>query len=449
MLDRRGLLGALATAGAVGRAKSAFAADASSLGRDLTPLGAIRAGNADGSIPAWTGGITAPPAGYAPGRALVDPFAADRTVATISAGNAGQYAAKLSAGTLAKMRAYPDFRINIYPTRRSFSAPQSVYAAVAENARRARLTADGINVEGAQVAVPFPLAANGSEAILNHVLRWRGTAITRTVLSITPTAGGSYTPIRTAEKILFPFAQPGGDPNRGDSYLLSENLAPALLAGDITLSNNYTAPYNQPRKAWTYSAGQRRVRRAPDIAYDTPLGGTDGLVTTDEYDGFNGAIDRYDWKLLGRREVYIPYNCYKLIDPSTSLDGLIRPSHLNPDALRWELHRVYVVEATLKPGAHHVYPRRTFYLDEDSWAVALTDKYDARGALWRTTETYPVDFYATPVTALSGFEFADLTARRYSTITLPARDAPPPDYSARGLTAQDFTPESLRTAGIR
>jgi hypothetical protein len=446
MLNRRSLMLGVASAGIAGYAGVAGAADPSSLGRDLTPFGAIKAGSGD--IPAWTGGITSPPAGYTAGK-HVDPYASDKIVVTINASNVGQYAAKLSAGVIAKIKTYPDFHVNVYPSHRSFAAPQSVYDAVAQNARTAKLSADELDVTGMTVAIPFPLASNGSEAMFNHVLRWRGTALTRTELSITPELNGSFTPIRTTEKIYFPIAQPGQTGSDVSSLFISEVNSPALAAGEITLTHDYIDPFTKPREAWVYNPGQRRVRRAPDVIYDTPLTRSEGLATTDEYDGFNGSLDHYNWKLVGRKELYIPYNCFKLLSSSTDLATLIKPSFMNPDDMRWELHRVYVVEATLKPGAHHLYPRRTFYLDEDSWQIALTDKYDARGALWRTTETFPYMAYELPGLGVSGIEYNDLLAKRYYVLTLAARDAPNTNFQPSSLKPADFTPEALRSSGIR
>ena len=43
------------------------------LGQDLTPSGAEKAGNADGTIPAWTGGLTEAPAGFVEGTPISTP----------------------------------------------------------------------------------------------------------------------------------------------------------------------------------------------------------------------------------------------------------------------------------------------------------------------------------------------------------------------------------------
>ena len=56
-------------------------------GPELTPIGAERPGNADGTIPAWTGGITEIPEGYSPGQRHRDPFPEDEVLFTITAAN--------------------------------------------------------------------------------------------------------------------------------------------------------------------------------------------------------------------------------------------------------------------------------------------------------------------------------------------------------------------------
>ena len=69
---------------------------------------------------------------------------------------------------------------------------------------------------------------------------------------------------------------------------------------------------------------------------------------------------------------------------------------MNPDHLRYELHRVWVVDATLKKGERHIYKRRTFYIDEDSWQILLVDQYDNRDQLWRVSEGHAITYYDLP-----------------------------------------------------
>jgi len=416
------------------------------LGKDLTPFGAEKAGNKDGTIPAWTGGITAPPGGWKPGAQYADPFAADKPTLTITAANAEQHAAKLTPGQMAMLKAYPTWKINVYPTRRSASAPQRVYDAALRNAATAELVEDGNAVKGAAVAPPFPIPKDGREAIWNHLLRWRPPVMKRVIGQAAPTEGGDFTMVQFEDDFLSPYGLPNATPetigNRV-TYLLQRTTAPARLAGQILLAHETLNQVAEPREVWLYNPGQRRVRRAPSTAYDNPGTASDGMRTTDQFDIYNGAIDRYEWKLVGKKEVYIPYNSYKLAGAADS----VKPLHLNPDLLRYELHRVWVVEASLKGGAQHIYAKRTFFLDEDSWQAAIVDQYDGRGQLWRVSEGYGMNFYDLPVHSYAVEAHYDLQARRYI-----ALGAIIPNYAysfGASLTTEDFTPDALRREGTR
>ena len=294
-------------------APQAGAQTAADLGHSLTPFGAVKAGNADGTIPAWTGGYDKPPAGYSAGEYRMNPFGQEKPLVVITAQNVDRYASKLAEGTVAMIRTLPGYHVDVYATHRTFAAPQSQYDNAIANASRAKLAPNGLDVVGAKVSIPFPIPANGSEAILNHVLRWRGSQLQRTVDNAITTPSGDYSVTRWHEQIMFPYNTPGmNNPEKWDSLFWQEVLAPPRIAGQLTLVISHFDSYDQPREAWTYNPGERRVRRAPEINYDTPVTNTDGLEAVDDYDMFNGAIDRYNWKLLGKKEIYVPYNTYKI-----------------------------------------------------------------------------------------------------------------------------------------
>ncbi|MGP1397998.1 MAG: DUF1329 domain-containing protein [Inquilinaceae bacterium] len=418
------------------------------LGGALTPFGAIRAGNADGTIPEWTGGITSPPPGYSKGDHHPDPFADDAVTMTISAANVADHAARLSPGQQALLQRYPGFVMNVYPTRRSASAPQRVYDAAIANARNASLTADGNGVTGARVGVPFPVPENGLEAIWNHVLRWRGIALKREVGQANPTAGGDYTMVKFEDDVLNRYGQEDfGEDENIVLYFLQRVVAPARLAGEILLIHETINQIAEQRSAWTYNPGQRRVRRAPNVAYDNPGTAADGLRTSDNLDMFNGAPDRYDWTLVGRQEMYVPYNAYRLHSDALDYDDIIQAGHLNPDHLRYELHRVWVVEANLKPGTSHVYARRTFYLDEDSWQILVVDHYDTRGQIWRVGESHGINYYEVPTFWSTLDVIYDLQSGRYTAVGFDNQEAMY-DFDVE-LRPSDFTPDALRRAGRR
>ena len=414
---------------------------------ELTPYGAIRAGNADGTIPAWTGGITSPPAGYSVGDHHPDPFASDSVLFTINAGNMAQYADRLTPGQQAMLQQYSTFFMNVYPTQRSASAPQRIYDAAIRNASTAQLIEDGNGVAGAREAIPFPVPENGLEAIWNHILRYRGEAVSQRVGQANPTAGGAYTMIMIQQDVLFPYAQPGGTDGNVVLYFLQETVAPARLAGEILLVHETINQVAEPRSAWTYNPGQRRVRRAPNVAYDNPGTASDGLRTSDNLDIFNGAPDRYNWQLVGRQEMYIPYNAYQLHSDSLQYDDIIMAGHLNPEHLRYELHRVWVVDATLKDGTSHIYSRRTFYFDEDSWQIVAVDHYDSRGQLWRVAESHGINYYEVPVYWTTMDVIYDLQSGRYTALGFDNQEQMY-DFTAT-FSPGDFSPDALRRAGRR
>jgi len=424
--------------------------EAARLGQDLTPVGAIKAGNADGTIPAWDGGLTTPPAGFQNGDHHPDPFAADTVQLTITADNAEQYKDKLTAGHLAMLKAYPSFKMNVYPTRRSAAMPQRIYDATRTNATRARLVADGNGVDDAITGIPFPIPANGHEAIWNHLLRYRGETVGRWIAQAAPTRGGSYTLVKFEDEFDVLYAKPDAkfaDLNNVIIYFKQKVIAPARLAGYILLAHETLNQVAQPRAAWTYNTGQRRVRRAPNVAYDNPGTASDGMRTSDQFDMFNGAPDRYDWKLVGLKEMYVPYNAYKLHSKEVKYDDILTPLHINPELARYELHRVWVVDATLKDGTSHIYPRRTFYIDEDSWQILAVDQYDRRGNLWRVSEGHVINYYDVPTLWTTLEVHTDLQAGRYLAIGLD-NESRMYDFELE-RTAQDYTPAALRREGTR
>lgn len=429
----------------------ASAVGAAQLGKELTPLGAEAAGSQDGTIPPWTGGLTAPIPGFTPGGHYPDPFAADKILFTIHAGNVEQYRDKLTPGQVALLKKYPTWKMNVYPTRRSASYPKPVYEATAANVGRARLAPGGNGVLGTTAGIPFPMPKDGLEAIWNALLRYKGDTYAMSWSQAAVTRGGAYTLVRFEYEYDFHYGnlskpEAEREPNKLVNFLQIVT-APARLAGQVLLVHETVDQVSQPRTAWTYNPGQRRVRLAPHVAYDNPGTASDGLRTNDDFGMFNGATDRYEWKLLGKQVLYIPYNSYRLSGNTVRYADILVPGHLNPDLARYELHRVWVVEATLKPGANHIYKRRVFYIDEDSWAVVVVDKYDARGELWRVSEQHSINFYDVPMFYGTVEVHHDLHSGRY--IAMGLRNEEPYVYRPIRRSAADFTPAALRAIGTR
>ncbi|WP_416304843.1 DUF1329 domain-containing protein [Neptunicella sp. SCSIO 80796] len=428
-------------------------AEAAKLGTELTPMGAVKAGNADGSIPAWTGGITAPPAGYKVGDHHPDPFPEDKPLFEISAANYKDYAEQLSDGQKKLFDTYPDtYKMNVYQTRRSASYPQFTYDAVKQNALNAELVEGGNGVRNASISVPFPIPKNGLEAIWNHILRYRGSAIQRFGGQAAVTASGDYNIIGFDDELLVKYADRSLTPEQ----LMKENMvmkfkqkvtSPARLAGTALLVHETMDQVREPRQAWTYNTGQRRVRRAPNVAYDAPGTASDGLRTSDDFDMFNGAPDRYNWTLKGKQELFIAYNDYRLHSDKVSYEEILQPGHINPDLVRYEKHRVWVVEANLKPEYRHVYQKRVFYIDEDSWQIQIADVYDNRGELYRVEVAHGINYYDVPTQWSTLEVYHDLNSRRYLALGLD-NEASMYNFT---ITPDDseFTPQALRRDGLR
>ncbi|MEC4724324.1 DUF1329 domain-containing protein [Shewanella sp. D64] len=428
-------------------------AEAAKLGTELTPMGGVKAANADGSIPAWDGGIKSAIAGYEKGMHHPDPFSQDKIEFTITNANKDKYKANLSEGQMKLFELYPDtYKMNVYQTRRTASVPQFVYDATKANATRAELVSEGNGVKGASIGVPFPIPQNGLEVIWNHVLRFRGVDVETARSQAAPTAGGSYTLVETSEEIRFQYSRPEMTLDQLNAtntlfYFKQVVTQPARLAGTALLVKETMDQEALPRQAWTYNTGQRRVRKAPNVAFDTPGSVSDGLRTTDDFDMFNGSPVRYNWELIGKQEVYIPYNDYKLHSDKLEYDQIVHPGHINPEFVRWEKHRVWVVKAQLKEGMRHIYKTRIFYIDEDSWQVSLADMYDNRDELYRVAVAHGLNYYEVPTHWSTLEVFHDLQSRRYLAMGLD-NEGRMYNFDAK-LSEANFTPAALRRAGIR
>ncbi|MEZ7490367.1 DUF1329 domain-containing protein [Pseudoalteromonas distincta] len=421
------------------------------LGQNLTPMGAEKAANADGSIPAWNNGITTAPAGYEAGMHHLDPFTADKVLFTIDKSNIEKYKANLSPGQIALFEAYPDtFKMPVYETRRSASYPQFVYDATKKFAPTAELIEGGNGIKNTAIGIPFPIPKTGLEAIWNHLLRYRGQSIERFGGQAAPTASGSYNYVGFDEQLLVKYSDPSATPAElQDSNILfkfkQSVTEPARLAGTALLVHETMDQILTPRQAWTYNSGQRRVRRAPNVAYDAPGTAADSLRTTDDFDMFNGSPNRYNWTLKGKQELYIPYNSYKLHSDKLEYNDILMPGHINPEHTRYEKHRVWVVEANLKDDTRHIYKKRVFYIDEDSWQVQVTDIYDNRDQLYRVAMAYGLNYYEVPTQWSTLEVYHDLNSRRYLAIGLDNQEKMY-DFS-QSFNDNEFTSSALRREG--
>ena len=338
----------------------------------------------------------------------------------------------------------------VYPTRRSASAPQRIYDATRRVAATARLVDQGNGVGDATIGIPFPIPRNGLQVIWNHLLRYRGETVACTLGQVVVGRQGSHAVLKTHVEAEMRYWLPGMTTKQlvNKMILMKQKvLPPAPSAGEAVLVHETMNRQTEPRSVWTYNPRINNVRRAPNIAYDAPADANNSLRTVDQTDMFNGAVDRYNWRLVGKREMYVPYNAYKLHGNDLTFDEILKPGHPNPDHLRYELHRVWVVEATVKNSARHIYKRRTFYLDEDSWSILVVDMYDQQSRPWRVSEAHVINYYEKPLVWATLELHLDLRQRRYFAFGL--------DNEYRmctwdvGFRTRDFAPSGLRRAAQR
>ena len=424
--------------------------EAAKLHSELTPLGAEKAGNKEGTIPAWEGGYTKVWPGYQSGQPRPDPFASEKPLFQITAKNIAQYADQLSDGVKALLQRHPTYRLDVYPTHRTAAAPQWVYDNTFKNATRARLipnVSNGPWVEGAYGGIPFPIPGDGAQAMWNHLLAWHGQSFVQDIGTYVVTANGRSV-LATAGSLetQYPYYYRDGRLDSfGGNYWMSKLTAtgPPFRVGEKTLA---IYPAGKSIQAWQYLVGQRRVRRAPTIGYDTPSFVTSGFSFIDESYLFIGNLDRYDWKLVGKKEMLVPYNTQRF--HLQKVDQALGPRHLNPDHLRWELHRVWVVEATLAPGKRHVMPKRRFYLDEDTWQALLSDGWDAGGQLWHVGHAIPVLAPELPGVLVVTYVIYDLLKSGYAASSLLNEQQR--QYQVVMRWPEDyFSPAALVAEGIR
>lgn len=404
---------------------AAVSADqAARLGQDLTPLGAEQAGNVDGSIPAWDGGLVfdRPPAGEERKPARYREVNDDKPLFTITGANVAQYADMLTVGQKALFAKFPDsYAMPVYPTRRTGNAPDFVYAATARNAVSARLENDGESLVDAITGIPFPLPQSGKELIWNHKTRYRGTSLRRYNTQLAVQSNGAFQPYKLREDVRFQYNQEGATPASLDNviiYFLQFTYAPARQSGSVLLVHETMDQVKEARRAWLYNPGQRRIRRAPNVAYDNPGNGSDGLRTNDQLDQFNGATDRYTWNIVGKREMFMPYNAILLANNTVGYKDIANRSHLEQSLTRYERRRVWVLESQLREGTSHMYKRRTFYIDEDTWSILAVDVYDGRDALWRVQEGHLITIPWMRSVGYAASTVYDLQANRYLVMDL-------------------------------
>ena len=432
-----------------GTAKAAVSEEeAARLGNELTGIGAERAGNGNG-IPEYTGGLRTPPENYRDDQRYVNPFPEDRELYRIDRSNVDEHKDRLSPGQIAMIRRFDSFFIPVYETRRTAAYPDSWVEQSKRNATRVELESSGNGILNYESGVPFPIPQSGVEVIFNHTSRYRGGSLTRNIAQAVPQPNGNFTAVRLTEDITYPTALTDYRPDAHDNilfYFRQTVTSPARLAGNELLVHEKINQVAEGRNVWVYNSAQRRVRRAPDVAYDGPGTAADGQRTADNLDMFNGAPDRYNWELVGKKEMYIPYNSYKLTSTDLRYEDILKPGHIDQSLTRYELHRVWHVRATVKDDVRHLSGQRDFYVDEDSWQIAAVDHYDGRGNLWRVAEAHKLQSYDVDIPFYAFESLYDLVSGRYIVIGLTNEEVEPYRYNTRRQSSF-YTPSALRSTG--
>lgn len=403
----------------IGTVNAASEADAAKLGKELTPVGAEKGANKDASIPAWQG-TEAPMAGWSYGKSRAKhwKYNTDKPLYTIDASNVDKYSDKLSPGQAQLVKQSKGYRMEVYPSRRTCGNPDFVVENTRKNVATAKLAGDGWSLKDATVpGIPFPLPKTGTEVMWNAKMKYAGIGFEWPTLftSLSPRQGASeWIDAGSTQTYYFPWGKKGSvqlsqlKPVEYHTYFAYKS--PTALAGQALSITNYLDKTNE---VFYYFPGQRRVRRMPTYAYDAPQIGFENQYTMDEPRMFNGTIDRFDWKLVGKKELLVGYNAFGMYDPGVKLHDVAKANGIESANRRYELHRVWVVEATVKPGVRHVAPKRTFYVDEDSWAIVVADDYDAQGKLWKVREGFVIPVYETGSCDNPAFVQYNLVDNRY------------------------------------
>jgi len=425
-------------------------------GENLSPMGAEVKGNADGSIPAWTGAMRGLPEGLkysGAGDIYPDPFGNETPLFTITAQNMAQYEERLSEGQKALFKKYPDsYKVNVYPSHRDGRYSEKIEARTKWNATNTVLVNGEDGLQQFTGGAPFPIPSTGAQTIWNARIIHPHPTIVGQMDDIAVYLDGKTQKRRQSMVSEFPFAYEANEigtiddaigTNAGLVHVTIEE--PKRQKGQMTVVHEALDQVKNERKAWVYIPGARRVRRAPTVGYDTP-DGPGGLVTVDDSLGFNGALDRFTWNLVGKKEVYIPYHAYKFDDPKVKYDTLLMKGHANPDYMRYELHRVWIVEADLKEGQRHEYGKRRFYIDEDSWQIVLLESYDRRGELWRVGILNTLYDYSLQGFVARAQMFHDLQSGAYLAMRL-VNETAPVNFSAEPKGEAYYSPSNLRKMG--
>ena len=371
-----------------------------------------------------------------------DPYPDDEILLVIDKNNFKQFSETiLTPGQLEMFNLYPEtFKMNVYESRRSCSVPPEVIELTKENAA---LIDEGEGIIGVVGSIPFPNPTEALHHVWNHILRYRGVEIygSSPFFIINPDGTRTY---GAGEAIAKNFWNPFTKNDKGlQGMIMIKVTHPPRLADASALIIESLNAFETPRRSWVYNPGTRRVRRAPDIAYDYKPSASQGITTADQSGGFNGAKDRYNWKSLGVQKKLMPYNAYEFHE--TLIEDVLQPYHVNQDILRYELVNVNVVQADLKSGKRHIIPHRTMYFDLDSHNMLSEETYDGEKTLQTYREFPLINFYDQPMCLSIHEATYDLTTKRYELSSVRSIDIPKIQWRLE-VPHEDrmFTPEGLK-----
>ena len=387
--------------------------------------------------------IKEPIAGYDSGSgAYKDPFRDDVILFKITSDNYFDYEEYLTPGQIKMFTSYGStFFMNVYPSKRSCAVPDEVLDL--SKTGNAKLVDNGEGIEGVVGSIPFIDASEPLHHVWNHILRYRGVDIE---------GAGPYYIVNyrgeifsgAGKTIAKNYWNPFVSSDKGlQGKLMSKVTHPPRLADAGVLVIESLNALANPRRAWVYSPATRRVRRAPDIAYDYYSSFSQGLTTVDSFDGFNGAKDRYNWKNEGTKLKFMPYNSYDFYN--TNHEEILTPLHVNQEFLRYELVKVNIVNADLKKDKRHVLPHRVMYFDFDSHNFMAEDIYDGEKNLIRYRELPLMNFYDEPMCNAIHAATYDFATKKYLLNNVRSVDLPKIKWRLKKPHKESmFTPEGFK-----
>jgi hypothetical protein len=425
--------------------------EAKALGTTLTEFGAIKAANADGSIPAYQGGLMAIPAAQRP--AYLAAMAAEKPLFSVNAGNMARYAALLSEGTKALMQKYPSFRLDVYSSQRTMSYPDWVLRNTVRSATTVRLVGNipGDGIDGGIGGIPFPIPKNGYEALWNHALKYQGEEYDIRFTQYLTDSTGRSTMVGDLRQVLVNRYYEKGRSALEDNWF-SKSLVtfygPASSVGTKILIWSPLNYGHQDQRTWIYTPGLRRTRLAPEQSHDSPSPSISGALLYEEQQMYFGRLDRFEFELKGRREMLIPYNNWQW--RSQAFAKVWGKDHALPDGQRWERHRVWVVEGRLRPGARHFFHRRVFYIDEDSWTIVASEAWDGGGQMFRVAFAHLAFQDDRPGVPPPAQTFYDLSKGSWVGVGWTGDSGGfARTFESRSRDNPHFTPDAMAASGLR